>query len=73
LTVEIPAAFKVALANEIARLGSNESAIVTAALSKYLGIPAHTDHRRGPVLIGVPVDYRDNHKIFERANEDRFH
>jgi acetolactate synthase-1/2/3 large subunit len=31
------------------------------------------DNRRGPVLIGVHVDYRDNHKIFEMANEDSFH
>ena len=31
-----------ALDKEVVRLGSNESAIVTAALSKYLDIPAHT-------------------------------
>ena len=31
------------------------------------------DHRGGPVLIGVHVDYRDNHKIFEMVNEDSFH
>ena len=23
----------------------------------------------GPVLIGIPVDYRDNHKLFERVHE----
>jgi hypothetical protein len=40
--VEIPVALKVALDKEVARLGSNESAIVTAALSKYLNVPAHT-------------------------------
>jgi acetolactate decarboxylase len=42
LTVVIPAALKVALDEEIARLTADESAIVTAALSKYLGISAHT-------------------------------
>jgi acetolactate synthase-1/2/3 large subunit len=31
------------------------------------------DHRGGPVLIGVHVGYRDNHKIFEMVNEDSFH
>jgi acetolactate synthase I/II/III large subunit len=31
------------------------------------------DHRRGPVLVGVHVDYRDNHKLFENVREDRFH
>jgi acetolactate synthase-1/2/3 large subunit len=31
------------------------------------------NHRGGPVLIGVHVDYRDNHKIFEMVNEDSFH
>ena len=24
----------------------------------------------GPVLIGVPVDYRDNHKLFEKVREN---
>jgi acetolactate decarboxylase len=42
LTVEIPEALKVALDKEITRLRTDQSAIVTAALSKYLGIPAHT-------------------------------
>jgi acetolactate decarboxylase len=42
LTVEILAALGVALDKEVSRLGSNESAIVTAALSKYLCVPAHT-------------------------------
>jgi acetolactate decarboxylase len=42
LTVDIPAALKVALDKETMRLGTDQSAIVTAALSKYLGIPAHT-------------------------------
>jgi acetolactate synthase I/II/III large subunit len=27
----------------------------------------------GPVLIGVPVDYRDNHKLFELVNERNVH
>jgi acetolactate synthase-1/2/3 large subunit len=31
------------------------------------------DHRDGPVLIGVHVDYRDNHKLFEMVREDSFH
>ena len=31
------------------------------------------DYHQGPVVIGVHVDYRDNHKLFEMVNEDRFH
>jgi acetolactate synthase I/II/III large subunit len=31
------------------------------------------DYRNGPVLIGVHVDYRDNHKLFEMVQQDRFH
>jgi acetolactate synthase I/II/III large subunit len=31
------------------------------------------DYHKGPVLIGVHVDYRDNHKLFAMVNEDRFH
>ena len=27
----------------------------------------------GPVLIGVHVDYRDNHKLFEQVNERSVH
>ena len=27
----------------------------------------------GPVILGVHVDYRDNHKLFEMVNENRFH
>ena len=27
----------------------------------------------GPVLIGVHVDYRDNHKLFEMVHADSFH
>lgn len=27
----------------------------------------------GPVLIGVPVDYRDNHKLFESVNSQSIH
>jgi acetolactate decarboxylase len=42
MSAEIPESLKSALDAEIARLGTNESAIITAALSKYLGIPVHT-------------------------------
>src|SRR5246127_5525872 len=42
LRAEIPDALKSALDAEIARLGTDESAVITAALSRYLGIPAHT-------------------------------
>jgi acetolactate synthase I/II/III large subunit len=31
------------------------------------------DYRDGPVLIGVHVDYRDNHKMFEMVHADSFH
>lgn len=31
------------------------------------------EYRHGPVLIGVHVDYRDNHKLFEMAHADSFH
>ncbi len=31
------------------------------------------DYHQGPVLIGVHVDYRDNHKLFEMVNDDSFH
>jgi acetolactate synthase-1/2/3 large subunit len=31
------------------------------------------DYHKGPVLIGVHVDYRDNHKLFEMVNDDSFH
>ncbi len=31
------------------------------------------DYRHGPVLIGVHVDYRDNHKLFETVHENSFH
>ena len=31
------------------------------------------DYRNGPVIIGVHVDYRDNHKLFEMVNQDSFH
>jgi acetolactate synthase I/II/III large subunit len=27
----------------------------------------------GPVLVGIHVDYRDNHKLFEMLNEDSIH
>jgi len=31
------------------------------------------DYRDGPVVIGVHVDYSDNHKLFETVNADSFH
>ena len=27
----------------------------------------------GPVILGIHVDYRDNHKLFEMVNEDGIH
>ena len=27
----------------------------------------------GPLLVGVHVDYRDNHKLFEHVNERNVH
>jgi acetolactate synthase-1/2/3 large subunit len=31
------------------------------------------DYRDGPVVIGVHVDYSDNHKLFEMVHPDSFH
>jgi acetolactate synthase-1/2/3 large subunit len=31
------------------------------------------NYHQGPVVVGVHVDYRDNHKLFETVNEDCFH
>jgi acetolactate synthase I/II/III large subunit len=28
---------------------------------------------QGPVIVGVHVDYRDNHKLFQMVNDDSFH
>ena len=28
---------------------------------------------QGPVIVGVHVDYRDNHKLFEMVSGDSFH
>jgi acetolactate decarboxylase len=42
LTAEIPTSLKIALDKEIARVGGDESAIVTAALAEHLGTPVHT-------------------------------
>lgn len=42
LSAEIPETLRVALEQEIERLHTDESAVVTAALSEYLGIPVHT-------------------------------
>lgn len=42
VTVDIPASLQAALDKEVARGGANLSGVVTAALSKYLGVPVHT-------------------------------
>jgi acetolactate decarboxylase len=42
VNAEIPTALKIALDKEAARLGAETSDVVTAALSEYLGVPAHT-------------------------------
>jgi hypothetical protein len=42
VSADIPESLKSVLDVEIARLRTNESAVITGALSKYLGIPAHT-------------------------------
>jgi acetolactate decarboxylase len=42
VNAEVPKKLRVALDEEITRLCTNESSVVTAALSKYLEIPAHT-------------------------------
>src|SRR3954468_21431971 len=42
VSADIPKSLRIALDQEIARLRTDESAVVTAALSRYLGIPAHT-------------------------------
>src|SRR3954464_7027335 len=42
VSADIPKSLRIALDQEIARLRSDESAVVTSALSKYLGIPLHT-------------------------------
>ena len=42
VSAEIPKSLRDALDHEIARLRTDESGVVTAALSNYLGIPVHT-------------------------------
>ena len=42
VSADIPKSLRNALDQEIARLRTDESAVVTAALSNYLGIPLHT-------------------------------
>jgi acetolactate decarboxylase len=42
VSAEIPESLKNALQKETTRLGTSESTVITAALSKYLGTPAHT-------------------------------
>jgi acetolactate decarboxylase len=39
---DIPVSIKIALEKEIARIGGDESAAITAALAEYLGTPIHT-------------------------------
>jgi acetolactate decarboxylase len=56
VSADIPESLKSGLDVEIARLGIGESAVITAALSKYLGIPVHTLFRvsmSGAVVAGV--------------------
>jgi len=38
---------------------------ISATLKKALAM-------HGPVLVGVPVDYRDNHKLMEIVQPDAF-
>jgi len=45
-------------------IGSPEE--ITPVLKRAL------DYRNGPVLIGVHVDYSDNHKLFEMVHADCF-
>jgi acetolactate decarboxylase len=42
VSADIPESLKSVLDAEIGRLRTNESAVITTALSKYLGIPLHT-------------------------------
>jgi acetolactate decarboxylase len=42
IIADIPVSLKSAWANEVQRLKSNSSAVVTAALAQYLGMPVHT-------------------------------
>jgi acetolactate decarboxylase len=42
VSADIPKSLRIALDQEIARLRTDESAVVTAALSEYLAIPVHT-------------------------------
>ena len=42
VTADIPVSIKKALDNEIERASADQSGVVTAALSEYLGVPAHT-------------------------------
>jgi acetolactate decarboxylase len=42
VTADIPVSIKIALDKEIARVGGDESAVVTAALAEYLETPVHS-------------------------------
>jgi acetolactate synthase-1/2/3 large subunit len=39
---------------------------IGAVMKKALDTP-------GPVIVGVQVDYRDNHKLFEMVHDNAFH
>jgi acetolactate synthase-1/2/3 large subunit len=39
---------------------------IASTLKKAFDLP-------GPVIVGIHVDYRDNHKLFEMVNEDGIH
>jgi hypothetical protein len=41
LTVDIPTSLKIALDKEIARVGGDDSTVITAALAEHLGTPVH--------------------------------
>src|SRR5246500_4741641 len=42
VTINIPRSVKIALDEEVARVGGDESAYITAALAGHLGTPVHT-------------------------------
>src|SRR6201987_198435 len=42
LIVDIPASLNLAVQDEVKRAGTDESAIITAALAQYLNTPVHT-------------------------------
>src|ERR1700756_5628630 len=42
VTINIPRSVKIALDEEVARVGGDESAVIIAALARHLGTPVHT-------------------------------